>query len=341
MKLATLLEPPEEQVTPQPKAAVLLMVFCVLGSLVAANALAVVETENRPRNLGYEVVQAKWALIDAASEPVDLLFVGDSSCNQGIIPTRVTAITGQTALNLCTIGSATVADDAWMLDYYIEHVGVPGAVVMVHTWDTLRRDNTLLRRMLWTISSGPDAWEGRAPALELGPSSWLLARIGRWVPIYTQNISLRESLSHPLDAPTIEFLEHGFMPMYDAPERAAERDIEKHLALVREEPFEASSWSQSGLDALVALAVENGIPLRFVMAPVHEELSSHEEFSEYIAGYRALLAGVAAEAEDVELLTESPMAISGDLLEKVDHVTLEGAEIYTDFVAQLLLGLGD
>lgn len=331
MQLRTVANPPEEHVAPESRRRVLAWVGAAVGLVVAFNAAMVIALERAPRNRGYEVVEHKWNLAANATEPVDWLFVGDSSCNQGVIPERVSAIAGGTALNLCTIGSATAADDAWIVDYYLERVGRPRAIVVVHTWDTWPRDESLLRDMLWTIPAGASAWEGRAPAITLTPRQELVARVGRWIPIYTQSSSIVALLRAPLSAPEIAFASGGFMPMETGSPAAAESDLRKHRRLVGAGDWHASEWSLGALDALIAVARDDDVPVLLAMAPVHAELAGEPDFQRWMAAYGAMLHS--REAADVHVIADRPLPIPPAQIEKVDHVTVEGAAVYTDWLA--------
>ena len=47
---------------------------------------------------------------------------------------------GESAINLATIGDATVVNDAWMLETYLERFGRPNKVVIVHAYDIWHRE---------------------------------------------------------------------------------------------------------------------------------------------------------------------------------------------------------
>ena len=336
--LKTLLTPPEEHVEPMTARQVLPFVVAVIVLLVIANAIAIWELDQRPRNRGYEVIGHKWTLASEATEPVDLLFVGDSSCNQGIMPSIIEEETGRTVLNLCTVGSATVADDAWILDYYLENVGTPEAVVVVHTWDTWARDETALSRMLWAIPIGAEAWRGREPALELRPADRVLAVVGRQVPLYTQNTSLMAAITSPGSAADIRFEDGGFMPMEEGDPELAAADVRKHRQTAAA-GFEVSDWSRAGIDALIDRAAQAEIPVYLVVAPTHVELANDADVVPYFEAHRAMLDEL-AEADHVHVASGMPLPIHPEMLEKVDHVNVEGAAVYSRYVAQALVEAG-
>src|SRR5262245_5791244 len=86
-------------------------------------------------NIGYRLVQEKWDLLMRQRSPVEWLVLGDSSCNQGVVPAVLDEELRTTSLNLCTIGDMMLVGDAWMLRSYLQRVGVPRHVVMVHVYD--------------------------------------------------------------------------------------------------------------------------------------------------------------------------------------------------------------
>ncbi len=331
--LKTILAPPGEKLTESSPRAVLVTAVGTLAIVLLINAYVWGALSVEPRNRGYEVVAHKWSLAEQATEPVAWFFVGDSSCNQSVVPSVITEITGETALNLCTIGSATVADDAWILDYYMENVGAPGAVVMIHTWDTWQRENDRLIQMLWKLPVGSTAWSGRVPDIDLSRGDEVRTALSGWFPLYSQSASSLQVFTGA--PPVIHFEADGFMPM-EANVARANADFDAHIAHIREADFFASEWSTAGLDALVARTGEAGVTLHFFMPPVIDRLIDDPEFAAWFAGYRAFLAGYADAHSHVVFTGPAPMRTPLENAEKADHVSVEGAAIYSGFVGNLL-----
>ncbi|MEB3357540.1 MAG: hypothetical protein VKK04_12500, partial [Synechococcales bacterium] len=50
---------------------------------------------------GYFLASYKWNLLTDLKQPADWLVLGDSSCNQGVVPEILSQELGGTALNLC------------------------------------------------------------------------------------------------------------------------------------------------------------------------------------------------------------------------------------------------
>jgi hypothetical protein len=331
--LKTILTPPGEKLPESGPRPVLITGTGALAIVLLINAYAWGALNAEPRNVGHEVVAHKWSLAEQATEPVEWLFVGDSSCNQSVVPTVIEEITDQTALNLCTIGSATVAEDAWILDFYIENVGAPGAVVMIHTWDTWQRENDRLIQMLWKFPTGSTAWAGRVPDINLSRGNQIRTELSSWFPLYSQSASALQVFTS--DAPVIRFEANGFMPMEANVDRT-NADFDVHMAHIREAEFHASEWSRSSIDALVARTDEAGLTLHLVMPPVLDRLFDDPEFSAWFEGYRTFLAGYAEAHAHVLLTGPEPLRTPVEHMEKVDHVSTEGAAVYSAHVGTLL-----
>lgn len=331
--LKTILAPPGEKVPESGPRPVLTTLAGALAIVLLINSYVWGSLNVEPRNRGYEVVAHKWSLAEQATEPVDWLFVGDSSCNQSVVPTVIEEITGQSALNLCTIGSATVADDAWILEYYMENVGAPGAVVMIHTWDTWQRENDRLIQMLWKLPVGSTAWAGRLPDIDLSRGDEVRTALSGWFPLYSQSASALQVFTS--DAPVIHFETDGFMPM-EANVNRANGDFDVHMAHIREAEFHATEWSVSGLDALIARTAEAGLTLHLLMPPVLDRLIDDPEFAEWFEGYRRFLEAYAVRYAHVSLTGPEPVRTPVENLEKVDHVSADGAAVYSAYVGNLL-----
>ncbi|MCB9507586.1 MAG: hypothetical protein H6700_07860 [Myxococcales bacterium] len=337
MRLVTgLTQLPDEQVDDAPAGSAVRLVLGVVVVLSLVNAAIWFGLDASPRNRGYEVVAHKWELARDATAPVDLLLIGDSSCNQGIRPEVLGEAIGGTALNLCAIGSATTAHDAYLLAYYLEHVGRPRAIVVVHTWDTWQRDASKLRAMLWKIPVGSAAWAGRRPELTLSSRERFNANFGGLLPLYSQQISVRALLRSPRGGERIEFLPGGFMPM-ESPGNTAwlEGNLSEHVALVEHEAFTVSEWSRSGIDATLDLAAAAGVPVLLASAPAYERLAENPSFQAWEDGYEAFLNELAGR-DGVSVLLGRPVPLPAEQLEKVDHPNPDGAAVYSRALADAL-----
>ena len=111
-------ELPEEMVPSSSRQEVLMGFFALVALVVALNLAAVVYIWAYSPNRGYWLAAAKWQMLEDLEEPVDTLVLGDSSCNQALIPEVVDEILGGPTINLCTIGDMTVR--LWDLETHKE-----------------------------------------------------------------------------------------------------------------------------------------------------------------------------------------------------------------------------
>jgi hypothetical protein len=204
---------------------------------------------------------------------------------------------------------------------------------MIHTWDTWQRENDRLIQMLWKIPIGSHAWAGRVPEFNLSRGDRVRNAVSGRFPLYSQSVSSLQVFTS--DPPVIHFEADGFMPM-EANVARANGDFDVHMALIREANFYCSEWSTSGIDALVALTEQAGLTLHLVMPPVLDRLIDDPEFSAWFDGYRRFLGGYAEAHPHVVFTEPEPLRTPVENLEKADHVSAQGAAVYSAHVGNLL-----
>jgi hypothetical protein len=331
-------ELPEEQLPQATWSRLAIGLAVALVLLAAANAWLGRELAAHPRNLGYVVVEAKWQAIDAMQQAPSWLFVGDSSCNQGIIARDVADALDTSAYNACTIGSATVADDVWMIDLLARRDRLPEHVVVAHSWYTWGRDASTLRAMLFLLSPGPEAWRDSAPPISLTLGDRLLARYGASLPLASQAISTRAIVFDPARTslpPRLAPGPDGYMAVPMRSDDRLARDIREHQTFLRD-GFVASEWSRAAMDHLVALADQHGFDVHLVVAPMPAELRGDPNADAYLAQHRAWLEALAARSARVHATLTMPPELPFGLFEKADHVTDQGAPAYTAAIIDAL-----
>lgn len=126
-------------------------VIIVIVIVIIANIFAVLYLKIEPINLGQVVVRDKWHRIYEIVDPLDYLILGDSTVNQAFDPAIVAEELNLNGVNLGTIGTFGFIDDLWLLQTYIERVGVPEVVVIVHSFDVPQREVSVLE-LLGTYS---------------------------------------------------------------------------------------------------------------------------------------------------------------------------------------------
>lgn len=329
---------PEEEVPRTTLPRLLAGVAIAVVGLLVINALLARELEQHPRNLGYVVVESKWDAVEAMEVAPDWLFVGDSSCNQGIRASRVAEALGATAYNACTIGSATVGDDVWMVADLVRRGLVPEHVVIAHSWYTWGRSPGTLKAMLFLVEPGARVWRDTEPRLDLTLGDRWLARWGGAFPIASQAISAQTIVFDPFREglpPRLTPGDDGYMAVPYRDDARLEADIEAHRIEMRA-PFTISPWSQRAMDELLDLSDEHGFDVHFVVAPMPERLRDTPEAARYLAEHHGALEAIAARSPRVRVALSEPPVLPFEVFEKADHVTAEGANAYTDAVIDAL-----
>ena len=77
---------PQENYTPSTWWKVLVELAGSLVMLVCINLGMIWYLGNYTSNYGYWTIHQKWQLLEHLDQPVDWLILGDSSCNQGVMP---------------------------------------------------------------------------------------------------------------------------------------------------------------------------------------------------------------------------------------------------------------
>jgi hypothetical protein len=162
---------------------------------------------NYSTNHGYWTIHQKWFLLGKLDAAVDWLVLGDSSCNQGVVPAVLEEELDGKALNLCMVGNITVLGDLWLLEEYIARFGPPRAVIIVHVYDVWPRD--LNPVLLGQIPRPWGFWRSHTLGEKLldDPQVRFDLFVERYVPLYSQPKTLTTILR------SATFLQHNpFQP---------------------------------------------------------------------------------------------------------------------------------
>ncbi len=335
---------PREKPTPSKWRHVAFVVASFVIALLATNEYASRYLGRYTSNRGYWIVHQKWELLEAQEEPVDWLILGDSSCNQGVMPQEWDKLTGGRSINLCSIGNMVTIDDAWMLERYIERHGPPKNVLIMHVYDMWHRD--LNNALLGQIPLGYGFWNRFDPAVELTFDEWKSVVASRYLPLYSQNTSLKDAARKGLEQMSWEapfkrdFVmdEQGFMPWYTAYPRGVRGDVGGHLRFLRKSQFAMSADTRDGLRAIGELADEHKIAVHFVPSPVAQQLGRNPGFKKYRKALDTEL-GEFADAHDTVTHHPTVYQYPDGQMENADHVVFSAAKDLTRKLARDVAGV--
>jgi hypothetical protein len=312
------------------------LVGAVFAFLLIANITAYVLLAWHPINRGNWLVHEKWKLLDRAPD-VDTLILGDSSCNQGVVPQVLDEKLGGRSLNLCTIGNALAVNDAWMLDDYLAKHPAPKRVIVVHVYDMWTRDaDYTFVRLLGKIPRSFGFWNDMNPPVHLDMSDYEDLVSSKFLPLHSESTSLMTWIQSPREALHTHFQldERGFMNVTTpAPKRVAE-NLKKHLRELADLPTIPTLPNQRALARLAELAEHHHIDMVFANSPMVDALWASPELQHYLAVERTALRQSLGPSPHVRVLDGPPRTFSAIEMENVDHVVGAAATTFTEWLAQ-------
>lgn len=302
------------------------LLFVLLNLLVAG------WLSSHPVRLTTFRMHAKWQLLGQMVEPAGWLVVGDSSGNQGLMTTLLEERLGGRAFNLCTTGPMGLVDDLWMVEEHLRRLGPPGNLIILHVYDSWRFDDGAMRGVLRSYRPPIPDWLSREPHLKYPLRERVALLAAQYFPLYSQNQTLKFLATRPrniFSPPEFEMDRTGFMPRHDpAPESVLE-DLARDREFLAANRFLASSVNRRCLRRLLELADRHAFTIYIVNGPVCEDLEPFAPFREYWAGLQSFLAAETSGFDNARVIFTEPAAFPVNMLERSDHLTAEGARIYT------------
>ncbi|HNT22908.1 MAG TPA: hypothetical protein PKM21_00965 [Anaerolineales bacterium] len=325
-----------------PKARPLHLVLELLGVLILVvliNWAAGVYLAHFSTNQGYWTIHQKWFLLGRLDEPVDWLVLGDSSCNQGVIPSVLEEELGGRALNLCMVGNITVLGDLWLLEEYLARFDPPQAIILVHVYDVWPRD--LNPVLLGQIPRPWGFWSDHALGEDLleDPDVRSQLFLERYVPLLSQPVTLTKLmrstffLQHNPLSPPWRMDADGFVIASEPYPDIVRRDAQDHLDELSDNPFSISPINRQSYGEITDLAERYKIPVYVFNSPMYEGLYTAPAFRAYFDDAQAQVLRLAEEAYFARIVREV-MTFPAEQMQTVDHVTLPAAEAFTRWLAE-------
>ncbi len=307
---------------------VMALVCVALLNLGASRAL-----DRFTTNRGYWLVHEKWNLLESLPDPVDWLILGDSSCNQGIMPDLISQALGGKAINLCTVGDMLAVNDAWMLNRHIERFGPPKHVIIAHVYDMWPRDLRALNRqpLLAKVPLSWGYWRNSTPPLALTGEDERRLWVARYLPLWAENKTLTSWLRHPgvLWRRDLSMTPNGFMA-YEKPNPAnVRRESKAHIDSTHKRRFVLSKINRDALEHIRSLADQHGFEVFIAAGPLYQGMWRDDGFRRHFEAMMRALDSVAKKSPRMHVLLHDPVRFEAKQLENADHLVGPAAAEYT------------
>ncbi len=312
------------------------MVLLVLLSGVALNFAVKYLFRAYPSldNRTYASFYEQWNRLLTLEEPVETLILGDSSCRHGVDPEVLDDALQSRSINACTIGNAAVINSAWQLATYIERHGAPKRVILIQVHDVWKRDIQL--PLVGRVPLPWGFWERLPPGLSLGRDELLEVFSAAYLPVYSQDMTLRELLMHPREAGKnqVRFTPQGYSAIEKPHPAAVARDEAKHRETTIVEGWHLSNQNLRALQSMMAMADTHGFELYLASSPLANTMLKGPEVARYFDKQRSTLVEVAAQSARTHIILNPPVTYRWEDMRTTDHVTAKLASDFTRRVAE-------
>jgi hypothetical protein len=333
-------QPPEEIVSQIRGKEILLAILGSLLIVLLANVATIFYLPKHGTNWGDRIIEHKWQMVLNMNEPVDWLILGDSGGATAVVPSIIDQRLGGTSVNLCTHGGLGIVNDAWMLDAYIERLGPPKHVLIVHfpsAWNTPPVLYNLLQ-----IPLGWDFWSRLQPPVKLSLRQSFDAFLIRYAPLYSHSTTVGLLLKTPwlALASDLSFQDNGLLLVPKANPSAVIAQAEEMISSVKGTEVVFSDVAKVALEHIAALAEEYDFDVYLANGPMYKGLSENQEYVAYLNEFSNWLDTFAAKHERVYYILRTPVTFPADLMELAVHVIGSAAPLYTEALVSDILDYG-
>jgi hypothetical protein len=335
---------PQENIKPSSWRRVVIEIMGSLLLLVCINLAMVFYLGSYTTNFGVWIIHQKWWLLEDLEQPVDWLILGDSSCNQGVMPEIFENELGETAVNLCTIGNLGTMNDLWMLEEYIDRYGPPQHVVIVHVFDIWHRP---LDQVIFGQVPRPwGFWNQHTLGTPLFADEKVRQEtfLERYVPLYSQSRAITNilrttlMLQHNPFKPDWHLEPDGFLVATEPKLDVVLAGAQDQIQFVTENVFSISPTNDMAMQEIGALADSYGFEVYLVNSPVYQGLYDNPAYQTYLAGVQQKLAEFASDRSYV-LHIPAVRTFPAESMQTPDHLILTGAVEYTHWLIEQIIAL--
>lgn len=333
---------PTEHHHPQTARRVIGMVAGTVAATILLNLTAFLVLAVMAPNRDAALLSAKWALLRRQNAPVDWLILGDSTGNQGVIPTLLAReLRGGVALNLCTFANTLVVNDAWMLEQYVKQQGPPKrGIILIHAYDVYGRTPECLVPLLGAIDPSLRALGEKTPRLKLSLADKIGFYVGAYIPLYYRTETLKILLLHPQfwryhKNRLPELTTDGFMSVRTPNPQEVKTDVQEHLLFLRKNPPVITPVNRQAITAIYTIARQHRVNLYIAMAPISDGLGNAPCYQEEVRFLDRTIRDLTSNYS-INLFFQDPQLFPAHELANADHVIESAAVTYTVALARAI-----
>ncbi|MCK4922124.1 MAG: hypothetical protein KAS71_13825 [Bacteroidales bacterium] len=278
----------------------------------------------------YFIVNKKLSILKKIDKKVDWLVVGDSSGNQGVNPAIIKDSIGGSSYNLCTFADMGLMDGCWMLDYLIKSDLAPKNVIMVQVYDSWNRN-------VYPALFGqyPFSWIYRKavePELFIPEQYRKDVFYSHFLPIIHQadRIPDRIKTLRSFKQKLAYIDDNGYNPYtFGVNEYEINADFKYHLKYTTDREPYISPHNLIAIKYLQEISENTDINIYLANSPLHDELFADSTFNKFYTKLNEIISSHFNESGRVHYINNPPILFNKSLLQSSDHLTDEGAEIFT------------
>jgi hypothetical protein len=335
---------PEDKPGAIKRSALVLFLALSMGIFIGINLLLRLYLDKYSPNFGLWLIRQKWEMLINLHESQGVLILGDSTADQGLVAETIQEETGFKTVNLATVASMTFLNDVWMLHAYLQEHDPPKIVLIMNSYQMWHRAANLQAVNTIPFFGVPDRAEVFDPSLGLSDFDHLLQLISHYVPVYSENASLRRLgrsiLQIPPDFGLVVEQNYSLSPLgtysvYEQVPSDVDHDISEHLVVLEGEPM----FSPENLAALVELKTiseKYDFDIYLINAPLADEVVQSPDFSRYFGYIESYLQEFSAASEHIHYVP-GVGSYNREEMESADHMLRPAAVDFTKRVVRELV----
>jgi len=321
-------ELPREVLVPVTRNEILLTGLAAALLVFLLNALLIQVERHYSPNLGYRLIAKKWEMLGELRKPVKGLILGDSGGNQAVIPARFNEKLKTDSINLCTEGSLTLLNDAWMLQFYMSRFGPPEYILILNDIYTWRREFN--KEVVGKIPLSWGFWERFQPPIQLSVKETLLLALMRYAPLYSTHQSFSYVVTHPREQlqKKFEMSPEGFarQEKKDSPEFALHAK-KVYLERLKGKGFSISSLNSQALRKMAEWAEKYKFEIYLADSPLDERLLLDKDFRPHFRRMRKAVFDLTSGMRRVHYLSDLKITFPEDQMQNINHLLSGGADL--------------